>query len=160
MSDLRIYVQDPTLLGIYNDAVRVFNSKKGMSNRDSGFDLFVPETFTVKYGDTHALVHGISCSVTDSYGCAEPYYMFPRSSISKTPLRMANCVGIIDSGYRGHLIGKLDHIKPHISEFVVTKHSRLFQICSHNLLPFESVVLVEKLDSTERGTGGFGSTGV
>jgi len=160
MSDLRICVHDPSLLSIYQDAVRVFRSKIGSPNRDSGFDLYVPEKFVTQYGSTHTLDHGVSCSVTDTYGCSEPYYMYPRSSISKTPLRVANCVGIIDSGYRGHLIGKLDNIKPHETEYVVEKHSRLFQLCSHNLLPFETIKIVEELNETARGAGGFGSTGV
>ena len=51
---------------------------------------------------------------------------------------MANNVGIIDSGYRGHLLAKLDCIQEK-EEAVIEKHSRLFQVCSPNLLPFESL---------------------
>ena len=38
------------------------------------------------------------------------YYLYPRSSIIKTPLRMSNSVGIIDAGYRGNIIGCVDNI--------------------------------------------------
>ena len=38
--------------------------------------------------------------------------MYPRSSIYKTPLRLANNTGIIDSGYRGNLMGAFDNISP------------------------------------------------
>ena len=44
------------------------------------------------------------------------YYMYPRSSLSKTKLRLANSVGIIDSGYRGNLIGMFDLINMKVNE--------------------------------------------
>jgi len=91
------------------------------------------------------------------------YYMYPRSSLSKTPLRLANSVGIIDSGYRGNLCAKFDVLYDP-SEWVCEKNHRLLQICSGTLKPFrvEIVDNVEDLNKngdTERGSGGFGSTG-
>ena len=53
----------------------------------------------IKAGDTAKIKLGISCENTDGKG----YFLFPRSSISKTPLIMANHVGIIDKGYRGNI---------------------------------------------------------
>ena len=96
------------------------------------------------------------------------YYMYPRSSISKTPLRLANSVGIIDSGYRGDLMAKVDNINGFSCDsdsgdsvdYVVSQHSRLFQVCAPDLSPFASVEIVDSLDDTTRGAGGFGSTGV
>ena len=70
---------------------------------------------------------------------------------------MANSVGIIDSGYRGFLGTPLDNIGN--DPVTIEAGTRLFQICSNNLMPFKSVKQVESLDSTERGVGGFGSTG-
>ena len=160
MSSLRICVQDSSLVATYKDAICAFNAQKTSTHRDSGFDLFVPATFTTNYGDTYTLNHRVVCVTYDAYGDPEPFYMYPRSSISKTPLRVANCVGIIDSGYRGNLIGKMDHIKPTgFVDYTVVAGTRLLQICSHNLLPFENVELVDSLDETARGAGGFGSTG-
>lgn len=89
------------------------------------------------------------------------YYMYPRSSLSKTPLRLANSVGIIDSGYRGHLIGMFDSIREKEEEYEVPEYTRLLQVCAPNLMP----ILVNIVDSeeqlgekTKRGGGGFGST--
>ena len=86
-----------------------------------------------------------------------PYYVYPRSSISKTPLRLANSVGIIDSGYRGELMAVVDNISK--EDYVVEEGQRLFQICSNTLLPFSNIKIVEELNNTVRCAGGFGSTG-
>ena len=91
------------------------------------------------------------------------YYMYPRSSISKTKLRLANATGIIDSGYRGHLIGMFDLINlSENQEYVVEEYDRLLQICAPGLVPIvvEVVNIIDELgNQTERGSGGFGSTG-
>jgi dUTP pyrophosphatase len=89
------------------------------------------------------------------------YYLYPRSSTgTKTPLRLANSVGIIDSGYRGNIISVFDNWKN--STYVVEKYNRLVQICPPDLSYPMSVTMVENDDTlgrTERGEGGFGSTG-
>ena len=143
---------------------------------DSGFDLFVPEDvhFTGNApGEFKAqkINHRVRCAAyTDSYS-STGFPVFPRSSISKTPLRLANNVGIIDSGYRGNLLGAFDYFgppyMPHtrssdthpIGGYTVKKDSRLLQICAANLGPF-IVKVVDQLDDSTRGAGGFGSTGV
>jgi len=89
--------------------------------------------------------------------------MYPRSSLSKTPLRLANSVGIIDAGYRNNLIGAFDLIKNHVETYFVEKHSRLLQICSPILCPIYVELVTTQADLstlTERNEGGFGSTGV
>ena len=83
------------------------------------------------------------------------YYLYARSSISKTGFRLANSVGIIDSGYRGNIMAYFDVIK----NDKVEVYQRLVQICAPDLKAFK-VELVDSLDETERGEGGFGSTGV
>ena len=89
--------------------------------------------------------------------------MHPRSSISKSKLRLANATGIIDSGYRGHLIGMFDLVNlSDNEEYVVEKLDRLLQICAPGLVPIvvEIVNTFEELGGeTERGSGGFGSSG-
>ena len=85
------------------------------------------------------------------------YMLFPRSSISKTPLRLSNSIGLIDSGYRGELLAVVDNISS--EKYEVKKGDRLFQIVNKDLVPFEEIVETEKLDETDRGDGGFGSTG-
>ena len=97
------------------------------------------------------------------------YYLHPRSSLSKTPLRLANSTGIIDSGYRGRILAmfdvvNLDNYKSDDRDFDYCgeKFDRYVQICAPGLVP----ILVEVVDTeanlghmTKRGEGGFGSTG-
>ena len=94
------------------------------------------------------------------------FYMYPRSSIYKTPLRLANNTGIIDSGYRGNLMGAFDNICRPGSAYQestwsqeLNMYGRMLQICMPDLSPFK-VEIVETLDDTSRGAGGLGSTGV
>lgn len=87
------------------------------------------------------------------------YMLFPRSSLSKTPLRLANSVGVIDSGYRGNIIGMFDCLS---ENYDISYMDRLVQICAPTMCPIY-VELVEKEEdlgvNTSRGDGGFGSTG-
>ena len=157
MSHLFICVHDDAVRSKYETAISKFNEALNSVHRDSGFDVYTPQSFAIMGHEMGSLDTMISCAVYGDDGSPQPYYMYPRSSISKTPLRLANSVGIIDSGYRGHLIGKFDNIGR--NAYVVSDSARYLQICSHNLLPFKSVRIVDSLDETERGTGGFGSTG-
>ena len=128
---------------------------------DSGYDLFCTYDLIVKSGETIQIDLQIQCRAlvspnwTDWRTSSVSYYLYPRSSISKTPLRMSNSVGIIDSGYRGNIIATVDNIKGY--DYKINKGDRLFQICSPDLKPF-TYELVNELDSTSRGSGGFGST--
>ena len=91
-------------------------------------------------------------------GIAVGYFLYPRSSTgTKTPLRLANSIGIIDAGYRGNYIAAFDNIRT--ESFKVERLQRLVQICPPNLTYPLRVELVEDLEQTIRGTGGFGSTG-
>jgi dUTP pyrophosphatase len=85
--------------------------------------------------------------------------MYARSSISKTQLRLANNVGIIDAGYRGHLIGMFD--LPAANTEHIAKFDKYLQICAPGLVPIFVELVGSKEDlgeQTERGEGGFGST--
>ena len=108
MSHLSICILNEKLIKSYKNIIKNFNESLDERHRDSGFDLFVPECTNINTGKTISIDHCVICAVHDSAGNPLPYYMFPRSSISKTPLRLANSVGIIDSGYRGTLIAKVD----------------------------------------------------
>ncbi|MBM4152980.1 MAG: hypothetical protein FJ220_05620, partial [Kiritimatiellaceae bacterium] len=102
--------------------------------------------------ETKAIKLGISCQPVDG----RAYYLFPRSSISKTPLRMSNSIGLIDGGYRGEIMAMCDHIKS--EPYTVEKGQRLFQLVSTDSSPIH-YELVDTLTETTRGSGGFGSTG-
>lgn len=87
--------------------------------------------------------------------------IFPRSSIAKTELALTNCVGVIDSGYRGEVKFKfaIDAGSRPTSEGSYKVGDRIGQII---IMPFPQVNFeeVSELSETERGTGGFGSSGV
>jgi len=95
-------------------------------------------------------------------GGPSPFLILPRSSTgSKTPLRLANSVGLIDEGYRGELLVCADNHSDF--EFVVPEGGLFFQLCSQDYVPFVKVVLVDSLNDLlpprdDRGAGGFGST--
>jgi len=146
---------------------------------NSGFDLFVPdiETFINETNKARLVNHQIKAAMYDrtwgqthlnetSKSCA--YYLYPRSSIYKTPLMLANSAGIIDSGYRGWICSAFRFLPSEAERvddsvlYSIEKNTRLTQICHPNLVPF-LVELVDDeaiLESTTRGEGGFGSTGV
>lgn len=156
---LKIFVENNTLKEKYRKAIGKHNKKSSDSYPDAGFDLFCPQTYVVS---------GSSCKVDLEIKCAAyeenserplSYYLYPRSSISNTPFRLANSVGIIDSGYRGNIMCMLDKLGN--SAATLEKEARYFQICSPTLCPIR-VILVDNendLGSTSRGRGGFGSTG-
>ena len=176
---LQLYVDDTFehaahLKQKYIEAIEAHNSAL-VNNRypDAGFDLFVPTEFRPNYGEMNMLdlkVKTSMCILGDDGDRCIPlsYYMYPRSSLSKTKLRMANSVGIIDSGYRGTLKVPLDYpVEKEGAEFYcIEKHSRLVQICSPDLKPIfvkmvENESQLDFLDGpSERGEGGFGSTGI
>ena len=74
---------------------------------------------------------------------------------AKTPLRLSNSVGIIDAGYRGHIISIVDNLSK--EDFRVEAGSRIIQLCGPTL---EEVTfqIVNNLSETSRGEGGLGST--
>ena len=170
---LSIKVINPDTYDLYR------NGKSQFHPGDSGIDLYCPEDVSILPGETKFIDLGIQTEVSE-YNDSESlsrnlsYYLYSRSSISKTPLVLANSVGIIDAGYRGNILaavkyvptnqdlqrmletGSLDCFPP----YKIEKGSRLFQICSNDLTPFDAVVFSDQLTETSRGEGGFGSTGV
>ena len=81
--------------------------------------------------------------------------LFPRSSVYKTSMALSNCVGVIDSGYRGEIMLKFRSIT---SDNCYKVGDRIGQLI---IMPYPQVELeeVEDLSSTDRGSGGYGSTG-
>ena len=140
-----------------NEYVKSLYTNHGHYNQgDSGLDLFIPETVIVNPGETIIIDLMIRCEAkTDDNSKNISYYTYPRSSISKTPLRLANSVGIIDAGYRGNLFGIFDNIKTY--QYEIKAGTRLLQICSPNLDEIK-LYLVDELSNTERGENGIGST--
>jgi len=136
-----------------NTALEFYRNHGHFHDGDAGLDLYVLEDLHFEPGETKAIKLGISCEPEDGIA----YYLFPRSSISKTPLRMANSIGLIDGGYRGEIMAVCDNIKS--KAYTAEKGQRLFQLVAMDSSPIQ-YELVEELEMTTRGTGGFGSTGM
>lgn len=157
---LKLVVNTPELKNLYIEQIAKHN--KGIltdSFPNAGFDLFVPQEVSLVNGwKAHMISMDVKAEMKFKGENTCGYYMFPRSSMSKTPLSLANHTGIIDAGYRGSLIGAFRNLGE--EAYTVEKHSRLLQICHPSLCPiFVELVEVDDLSTTERGEGGFGSTG-
>ena len=142
---------------MYHDDALDTSNRNRVSRGDAGLDLYCPGDMEILPGQTTKIDFKIQCEgLSDNDDRNVCYYLYPRSSISKTPLRLANSVGIIDSGYRGNLMAVVDNISD--EPFQIQRGQRLFQICGRYLEPIH-LNLVENLSGSERGNGGFGSTG-
>lgn len=172
---LAVNPQNTELVQIYTNAVQKHNdSLRGNVFYNSGFDLFMPKDVEIQSNNFSAvfLDLDVKCEMLHcrlflqndashpiaGMSTQSPFYLYPRSSISKTPLMLANHTGIIDTGYRGNIIAAVRHLGN--QSYTVEKGSRLFQLCHPTLCPVYVVMVNEsELSSTERGAGGFGSTG-
>jgi dUTP pyrophosphatase len=141
----------------YTQAVEAYMAKPEVE-RDAGFDTFVAAAISGKAGATEKLDLAARAAVYDPrLKQFRAFLLMPRSSISKTPMRMANSVGLIDAGYRGVLLGAVDFKE----DFTAGAGERYFQIVGADLLPWKAIHIVEEIPGgpTLRGEGGFGSTG-
>lgn len=132
---------------------------------DSGFDIpMLPRVI-----DAHTPVYKMKFSITvaalDNTGNPVPLLLLPRSSIAKSDFRMSNSIGLIDAGYRGELCANVD-IHPFTDDFIeIDLGSRFFQLVQHNFLPWDNIVILSEESELpkppdNRGSGGFGSTGL
>jgi dUTP pyrophosphatase len=83
--------------------------------------------------------------------------LISRSSLSKHGIIMTNSVGVIDSAYRGNIMASLMYTGD-LDDFYLNEGDRIVQLLVVPIILPEFVVL-DKLEDTVRGTGGFGSTG-
>ena len=74
---------------------------------DSGIDVFTNENIIINSGETRIIDFGLKCEAFDDNNNPTSFWLIPRSSISKTPLRMSNSLGLIDSKYRGNMSGNI-----------------------------------------------------
>lgn len=121
----------------------------------AGADLYalLPDTLTIKPGETVLVGTGIAMEIPEGF----VGLVFARSGLStKKGLAPANKVGVIDSDYRGEIKVPLFNQSP-VSQ-TVENGERIAQIVITPFLGAEFLE-VEELDSTIRGTEGFGSTG-
>ena len=150
---LRLCV-DSELIEYYQNKSKEHNESLSGLHPNSGFDIGSPLSLQAEAGTLVKVDFKIQGAMYED-NIPIGYYLYARSSIVKTGFRLANSVGIIDSGYRGNLMAYFDVVKNDNVEV----YQRLVQICAPDLRPFK-VEIVDSLDETERGQGGFGSTGV
>ena len=135
-----------------NETREIYDGHGHFHEGDAGIDLFIINKQLISPGETVKIHLGIACENLDQ----NPYLLMPRSSISKTPLRQCNSVGLIDAGYRGEIMAAVDNIKQ--EPYRLEPGQRLFQLVAMDGSPI-SFELTDVLTETDRGEGGFGSTG-
>ena len=124
------------------------------SSSAAGYDLYADvEREKIAPGQTVKIPVGVAMEIPEGYFGG----IFARSGLStKEGLRPANCVGVIDSDYRGPILVPLHNDSDTVRE--VVKGEKIAQMV---ILPYLAVEFeeVEQLEETQRGEGGFGSTG-
>ena len=125
------------------------------SEKAAGYDLYaaLEEPVTIAPHETVKIDTGLQFEIPDGYFAA----IYARSGIAaKEGLRPANCTGVCDSDYRGNYIVALHNDSE--QERTVVPGERIAQMV---VIPYLSVTFEESslLSDTERGAGGFGSTG-
>lgn len=167
---LYLYVEksEPELLEMYKTQIQEHNEQIDTNPfPNSGFDLLLPQDTTIMHNNNESsfidfkIKTEMTFTLLNNPSYPSAFYVYPRSSLSKTSLMLSNHVGIIDSGYRGNIKGAFRCLDG-FTHFNATKFTRLVQICHPSLCKIR-VVLVENetdLSTTLRGSGGFGSTGV
>ena len=121
---------------------------------DAGMDLIATEIINET---SNQITYGTGLSLEIPEGFVG--LIFPRSSVRKYDLALSNCVGVIDSGYRGELqatFNKINHHKIRVDDYKVGDRIAQIMIIPHPDIQFEEA---DELSDTERGEGGFGSTG-
>ena len=127
---------------------------------DAGFDLYATSRSVDKSGCA-VYGTGLAFEIPDGF----VGLLFPRSSVAKKDLLLSNCVGVIDSGYRGEVMMKFRTIRDyhkngHLSNIyeLYTVGDRVGQLI---VMPIPSVEYVEakELEESDRGEGGYGSSG-
>lgn len=118
----------------------------------AGIDFYLPQTVEFEPNRSKKVPLGVAVEIPKGY----VMLLVPRSSTWKTPLRMPNSVGVIDSDYRGEVCALLQNT--HHLAWTAEAGERLVQGV---IVPVPSIQIqeVEELSETSRGVGGFGSTG-
>lgn len=121
---------------------------------DAGLDLRIKHDVTLEPGQRLNVGTGVSVEIPNGY----VGLVFPRSGLAtKHGITLSNSVGVIDSGYRGEIGASL--INTSDETITLDAHTR---VCQMIVMPYAAcrIELTDSLADSERGTGGFGSTGV
>lgn len=152
MLDVKIKIIDKSI-----ETVIPSYAKEG----DAGLDLYATGQSYDKDGN---VVYNTNLAIEIPTGYVG--LIFPRSSISKVDLSLSNAVGVIDSGYRGEILFKFKPSNsftsfPEYEGYSFTKYKVGDKIGQLIIIPFPKINLIQtdELSASQRGQGGFGSTG-
>jgi dUTP diphosphatase len=121
---------------------------------DAGLDLVANSEVTLKPGERAVVPTGIAIAIPEGHAG----WVLPRSGLaSKHGITLANAPGLIDSGYRGEVLVSVVNLDPD-EAYTIRRGERIAQLV---IAPFATVTVEESdaLPASERGEGGFGSTG-
>ena len=118
---------------------------------DAGFDLTATSRM---YDNNNCYVYGCGLAVEIPEGYVG--LVFPRSSNAKKDLLLSNSVGVIDSGYRGEIMAKFKALRPFPQMYGIGERFAQLIIMPIPDIEWEEA---EELSDSERGTGGYGSSG-
>lgn len=150
MTDVPVYLQLPTRIKVDREDLipnRAFPS-------DAGADLVAKDTVWLQPFKRTLVPTGVHVEIPIGY----VGLLFPRSSLSKHNIVMTNSVGVIDADYRGEIMASLMYIGNNESGEHVLQGERIVQLVMVPIM-LPRFVTVDELSETERGKGGFGSTG-
>ena len=135
------------VLKVHPESVIPTYAKEG----DAAMDLHAAEIIKDKYGN-YVYLTGVALEIPPGF----VGLLFPRSSVSRTCLSLANSVGVVDSGYRGEIMLKYRWVGG--GNNLYGSGDRVGQLM---IIPYPKIELIEvdELSNTDRGDGGFGSTG-
>lgn len=122
---------------------------------DAGLDLRSAESFTLEPFERRLVPCGIALAIPRGYAG----FVVPRSGLaSKHGISIVNAPGLIDSDYRGEIKVVLVNLDPD-SRFSVQRGDRIAQLVIHEV-PSVNLLPTDDLSETQRGAGGFGSSGI
>ena len=124
------------------------------TRKSAGYDLYANEPISIPANGRALVKTGITCTMEDN----EYLAIVPRSGLAiKSGITVLNTPGTVDSDYRGEIkVNLINHSK---TDFVVENGMRIAQFVIAKV-ESASFIVSEDLSSSERGEGGFGSTGV
>ena len=129
------------------------------NDQDAGYDLIAISKPEIKYDNDNVLYiqykTGIAIEPPEGYHTE----IYPRSSISKYNLQLCNSLGLIDEPYRGEIILRFNLINSKlVGSKIYQKGDKIGQLVIKKTISMDFIE-VEELEETNRGTGGFGSSG-
>lgn len=150
MNEVPLYLQLPIKTKITTDSCKPIRAYPS----DAGADLVARDTTWLQPHKRTLVPTGVFVEIPVGY----VGILAPRSSLSKQNIIMTNSIGVIDSSYRGELMASLMYVGTNESGFTILSGERIVQLLVMPIiLPMFNIV--EELTETDRGHGGFGSTG-